>query len=254
MKRTLSKRLVSLVLAFVAPTLWADANPPVSIVITYKALPGQRIAFRDWVETEGAARFARWKADGVFSECLLLFGTFQTANPDLVVVLDFENFTDSARWREIARGAPGGLDAAAQKLAMVVSTDYSELIARGAAERRDPARGTWLIITYAYTTGAAYRDYVANYTVPQMKEWMSSGALASYTMHLSATPFNVPWESMLLLEYDGIEGLARRDEVKAAARVRLNASDPVFKSYSESKAEIRRDLAIYHADPIALPE
>jgi len=254
MKRPLTSRFLPLVLALVAPMMWADANPPVSIVITYKALPGLRTAFREWAETEGAARFARWKADRVFSEGLLLFGAFQTANPDLVVVLDFEKFTDSARWREIERSAPGGLDAAAQKMASVVSTDYSEAIARGPAARRNQRNGAWMIITYAYTTGAAYRDYVANYTVPQMKEWLSSGALASYTMHLNTTPFNVPWESMLLLEYDGIEGLARRDEVKAAARARLNATDPAFKSYSESKAEIRRDLAIFHADPIALPE
>lgn len=73
-------------------------NGPVSIVLTYKARPEARAEFRTWVETTGAARFAAWKKEGVIADAQLLFSTFASlANPDLVVVLDFARFTDTAR-------------------------------------------------------------------------------------------------------------------------------------------------------------
>ncbi|MBL9215034.1 MAG: hypothetical protein JNG83_06120 [Opitutaceae bacterium] len=233
---------------------FAGADDPVSLVLTYRARPEHRADFRSWVETEGAAQFAQWRREGVFRDCLLLFTTFATANPDLVVVLDFARLADSGRWREIERRRPGGLTPEALRYAAPESASYGEAIAHGAAQRRDPARAAYLVITYAYTVDSAtYRKYVAGYTVPQMEDWIASGALTAYALYLNHTPYNVPWESLLVLEYADLAGLARRDEIKAAARARLNAADPVFKSYADAKAEIRRDLAMFHADAIPLP-
>jgi hypothetical protein len=232
------------------------SNGPISIVLTYKARPETRAAFREWVETKGAARFATWKKDGVVADAQLLFSTFASAaNPDLVVVLDFARLTDSARWREIERRSPGGLTPEALALAHVESANYGEPLARGAASRRDPARAAYLVVTYAtHVSAAEYAKYVAGYTVPQMKEWMAAGPLTAYAMFYNTTSFNTPWDSMLILEYADLAAFARRDEIKWAARAKLNASDPVFKAYTDSKARIRDDRAMFHADAIPLPE
>lgn len=253
-------RLLTLLLAATAlvPALRsaeAAPNVPISIVLTYKARPETRVAFREWVETKGAARFAAWKKEGVIADVQLLFSTFASAaNPDLVVVLDFARFTDTARWREVERRSPGGLPPEALALAHVESANYGEPLARGAAPRRDPARAAYLVVTYAtHVPAAEYAKYVAGYTVPQMKEWMAMGPLTAYAMFYNTTPFNTPWDSMLIMEYADLAAFARRDEIKWAARAKLNASDPVFKSYTDSKARIRDDRAMFHADAILLP-
>jgi hypothetical protein len=252
-----------LLLVFAAATLVpalraaeaAPVNGPISVVLTYKARPETHAAFREWVETKGAARFAAWKQDGVFADAQLLFSTFASAaNPDLVVVLDFARFTDSARWREIERRSPGGLTPEALALAHVESANYGEPLARAAAPQRDPARAAYLVVTYAtHVSAADYAKYVRGYTVPQMKEWMAAGPLTAYAMFYNTTSFNTPWDSMLIMEYADLAAFARRDEIKWAARAKLNATDPVFKAYTDSKANIREDRAMFHADAIPLP-
>lgn len=249
-----------LVIALLSPDVarCADGatNGPVSIVLTYKARPDARVEFRTWVETAGAARFAAWKKEGVMSDVQLLFSTFPSlANPDLVVVLDFAHFTDTARWREIERRSPGGLTPEALRLATVESGNYGEPLARALAPKRDPAKAAYLVVMYAtHVSAAEYAKYVLGYTVPQMKEWMASGPLTGYTMLYNNTSFNTPWDSMLILEYADLAAFALRDEIKWAARAKLNATDKVFKSFSDSKASIRDDRAVFHADAIVVPQ
>ena len=228
---------------------------PVSLVLTYRARPETRAEFRAWLETKGAAQFAAWKKAGVFADAQLLFSTFPSAaNPDLVVVLDFARFTDSARWREVERRHPGGLTPEALRLAAVESGNYGEPLARAAAAQRDPARAAYLVVFYAtHVSAAEYAKYVAGYTVPQMKAWMEAGPLTAYAMLYNPTSFNTPWDSMLIMEYADLAAFTRRDEIKWAARAKLNATDPVFKAFSDSKAKVRDDRAVFHADAIPLP-
>lgn len=246
---------VLIFLALAGTALRATPDSPVSLVLTYKARPEVRADFRAWVETAGAARFAAWKAGGVFADAQLLFSTFpSSANPDLVVILDFPNLAASARWREIERRSPGGLTPEALRLAVVESGNYGEILSRAVAAKRDPARAAYLVVTYAtHVSAADYAKYVSGYTVPQMKEWMAAGPLTGYAMFYNNTSFNTPWDSLLVMEYADLAAFARRDEIKWAARAKLNASDPVFKAYTESKANIRDDRAMFHADAIVLP-
>lgn len=250
---------VLLLVLSIPAALWsaeAAVNGPVSIVLTYKARPESRVEFRTWVETTGAARFAAWKKEGVIADAQLLFSTFASlANPDLVVVLDFARFTDTARWREIERRSPGGLTPEALRLASVESGNYGEPLSRALAPKRDPAKATYLVVTYAtHVSAAEYTKYVLGYTVPQMKEWMAEGPLTGYSMFYNNTSFNTPWDSMLIMEYADLAAFTRRDEIKWAARAKLNATDKVFKSYTDSKASIRDDRAMFHADAILLPQ
>lgn len=236
------------------PATPADTDRPISLVLTYRARPEARAEFRAWLETKGAAQFSAWKKEGVFADAQLLFSTFPSAaNPDLVVVLDFARFTDSARWREIERRQPGGLTPEALRLASVESGNYGEQLSRAAAAKRDPARAVYLVVFYAtHVSAAEYAKYVSGYTVPQMKAWMEAGPLTGYLMLYNGTSQNTPWDSLLIMEYADLAAFTRRDEVKAAARTRLNATDPTFKAFSESKAKIRDDRAVFHADAIPL--
>jgi len=231
------------------------SDRPISLVLTYRARPETRAEFRAWLETKGAAQFAAWKKAGVVADAQLLFSTFPSAaNPDLVVVLDFARFTDSARWREIERRQPGGLTPEALRLATVESGNYGEPLSRAAAARSDPARAVYLIVFYAtHVAAAEYAKYVAGYTVPQMKAWMEAGPLSGYQMLYNTTSQNTPWDALLIMEYADLAAFTRRDEIKGAARAKLNATDPVFKAYSDSKAKIRDDRAVFHADAIPLP-
>lgn len=251
-------RLLGLALLSFAPAFSAEStvNGPVSLVLTYRARPEARAEFRAWAETKGAAQFAAWKAGGVIADAQLLFSTFPSvANPDLVVILDFAHFTDSARWREIERRAPGGLTPEALRLASVESGNYGEPLARATAAQRDPAKAAYLVVFYAtHVSAAEYARYVAGYTVPQMKEWMAAGPLTGYAMFYNNTSFNTPWDSMLVMEYADLAAFTRRDEIKWAARAKLNATDPGFKAYTDSKASIRDDKAVFHADAIPLPK
>lgn len=247
--------LLFLLVLGVARTAAAPDSPApsgVSLVLTYTAKPEQRVPFREWVETEGARRFEQWRQQGVFSSYRLLFNSFASAaNPDLVVVLDFPSFASSAAWREIERRSPGGLTADALRLASVESTCYGEPLSRRFAAGSDARKAAYMIITYnVLTTASKYKEYVLGYTAPQMNEWVKDGALTGYVMFMNQTPHNVPWDSMLVLEYADLAGMARREEIKVAARARLNASDPVFKKFTDSKNDIRTDRAMFYADAI----
>ncbi len=248
--------LAILLLSCIAPLATAAGDNPISVVLTYRARPESRAAFREWVATKGAAQFAAWKRDGVIADAQLLFSTFPSAaNPDLVVVLDFPRLTASARWREIERTSPGGLTPEALRLASVESGNYGEQMSRALAAKRDPSRAVYLVVFYAtHVSAAAYAKYVAGYTVPQMKAWMEMGPLTGYGMFYNPTSFNTPWDSMLIMEYADLAAFGRRDEIKWAARAKLNAADPVFKAFTDSKASIRDDRAVFHADAIVLPE
>ena len=229
-----------------------EPSAEISLILTYTAKPEQRIKFREWAETEGAARFEQWKQQGVCSGYQLLFNSFASAaNPDLVVVLDFPSFAASAAWREIEKRSPGGLTPDVLRLASVESTCYGEPVSRRFAAGRNPRKAAYMIITYnVLTTVAKYKEYVQGYTAPQMNEWIKDGALTGYVMFMNQTPHNVPWDSMLILEYSDLAGLARREEIKVAARAKLNASDPVFKKFTDAKNDIRTDRAMFYADAI----
>jgi len=231
------------------------ADEAVSLVLTYRARPEQRAAFRTWVETKGAAQFAAWKKAGVFRDAHLLFSALPSAaNPDLVVVLDFPRLADSAPWLEIERRSPGGLSPEALQLASADSGNFGEPLSLGSTARQGGADAIFLVIFYHVTASSTeYRKYVEGYTAPQMHAWLETGALASFAMYYNPTSYNTPWDSMLVLEYTNLASLARRDEIKFAARAKLSASNPAFKAFADAKTSVRTDRATFYAVAIPLP-
>lgn len=236
---------------FAAAGTGADA--PVSLVLYYQCPPARRAAFRAFLAGPGAGQFAAWKNAGVFAGDTLLFSALANRDAwDAAVILRFNHFTDLARWREIERAHPGGLSAAGLALGSPAGAWTAGVVARGAAAKRDPAQGVYLVIPYALEVDAAqYENYATGYIVPQMDGWMKAGVLSSYALYLNQNAGG-PWDALLVLEYNGLAGLARRDAVKAEVRAAL-AKDPAWRFISNDKSGIRRELAPVLADPLAPP-
>jgi hypothetical protein len=231
----------------------AVSDGPVSLVILYRAKPEKRIEFRSWLKNDGAARFAKWKKEGVFANHQVLFSTFgATSTFDAAIILDFAHYTDSARWKEVEKNFPGGLTDEALKLAAPESTSYSDALAHGVSANRDLSKSVYLMTFYEVVTDSPkYKKYAEGYVVPQMKGWLAEGALSGYSLYLNHNPLGKPWDAMLLLEYSDIAGVARRDDVKAKVRVQLAASDPVWLEWSKDKSAIRHEVTIVMADALA---
>jgi len=249
-------KILRLLFAFLAAAFAgraaAESNGPASLVLTYRAPPATRAAFRAWLETKGAAQFAAWKKDGVFAEAQILFGSFAaTSTLDAIIILDFAHYTDSARWKEVEKKFPGGLPAEALALAAPESASYADVISHGVAAKRDPAKAAYMIAFYEVLTDIPkYEKYAEGYTAPQMRGWIEAGALSGFTLLLNQTPLGKPWDALLVLEYTDIAGLARRDEVKAAVRAQLAKTDPAWVAWSKDKTGIRKELSLFIADAI----
>ena len=233
-----------------------EANGPVSIVITYRARPENRADFRQWLETEGGRQFAQWKKAGVVADCQILFSTFAaTVSIDAVVILDFPSYTESARWKEVEKKFPGGLNREALRLAAPEATFYAEPLLRGGKKGGDQAKSCYMLAIYDVAASSEkYRNYATGYIEPQMRSWVAAGALSSYRLMFNQAPLGVSWDAILFMEYRDIEALAHRDELKASARVKLAETDPVWLAWSKDKSDIRREKAVLIAEAIPLPE
>lgn len=245
---------VLLVLGFAGALRLAAVDSAVSLVLTYRAQPEHRVAFRAWWEGEGGRQFARWRAAGVFANARILFGSIAGNGPvDALVLIDFPRFSDLARWTAIEREFPGGLTADALKLAHPTSAHLAEPIA-GAATAAAPAGGVQLVAFYSVSIETArYRDYVRGYVEPQMRGWLEAGALKRYTLLANQAALHDPWDALLVLDYVDYPALARRDEVKRAVRERLAANDPAWAQWSRDKADVRRELSLFLTEAIPLP-
>lgn len=228
-----------------------EANGPTSLVITYKAKPESRAAFRAFMDKQGAAQFAQWKKDGVFQNSRLLFTPYAAASAfDMAVILDFAHFTDLARWKEIEKTMPGGLPAAALALGAPDSSSLADPFVHAQAPGVDPAKASYMVSFYQIvTTRERYQKYVEGYTVPQMKGWIDAGVLTGYSMYLNQG-VNPTWGALLVMEYKDIDALAQRESVKSGVRQKLGASDPVWKTWSNDKSGIRKEVSLNLADAI----
>src|SRR5258707_13621350 len=107
-----------------------------------------------------------------------------------------------------------------------------------------------MMIPYLTSVSAdEYADFVNRYIEPQLKGWLASGIMHSYAIHIDQNPTNVPWDSLLVFEYDGFRGVALRDVVKQAVRDRLK-DDPGYKHFSPIKRDIRKELQPPTSDAI----
>jgi len=233
-------------------------NGPASLIITYKSAPSKRAEFRAYMESKGAAQFARWRTDGVFRECRILFSSYVVnGGIDMAVILDFDTFAASGRWKEIERKCPGGIAPDGLALGVPDDTILAYPLDRAEAPRRDPTRSAFVLAPYQVTVDMAkYEAYARGYVVPQLKGWIADGALASYAVYIRQ-PYQNPegraWTSLLVLEYSDMSALARSNIVKDEVRKRL-AANPEWKAFSDNKQEMRKAQGFLFLDAIVAPD
>lgn len=226
---------------------------PTTLFLSYKCDPAKRAAFRSHMAGPGVAQFERWKKDGTYKDYLVLFSSYVNRRElDMLVRLDFERYVDTEKWKAIERTMPGGLSAEALALC---GPDYSylaDLSSDGASPTRDLARAVYLYITYHFEKGVGrveYKKYFEAYVKPQNDGWLAENVLSAWALYLNQHSAGAPWDALLLYEYAGSAGLARRENVKSGVRARL-AKDPAWKAVSDSKESYRIEDQVVVMDPI----
>jgi len=217
---------------------------PREILITYRAEPANRPAFRAYLQNTEAAQLDKLEREGVLRGYQILFNPFvQPRTWDAMTVLSFNRFADTRRWQEIERTSPGGLTAAGLKLAKPVGTYSADLGWEDAAPDGGPVKDrVFYVIPYTYAALDQYRKYIDGYVVPQVQGWIKAGVLSRYGIYMNRYPVGdpEPWDSLFIYEYRDLESFGRRDETTAQIRAQLR-TDPVWKQWSDIKSTIRTE-------------
>lgn len=245
MMRRIGRVVAVLLLAMLgssAATAQLNGDGPATLVIAYKTAPKDRATFRRYWETTGAQRFSQWRNQGYFADSRILYSVYAGAEYDALAIIDFRHYTDLARWQKIEQTSPGGLAPEGLRYGAPVYAGIGDLISHDTTKQA--ATPVYLVAFYDLSTDpAAYRNYVTGYVEPQMAGWMKAGAVARYDMYLNENTAGAPWQSMLVLDYNGLNGLARRERVKTDVRREL-AADPEWKKLSDNKTNVRTEKAV----------
>lgn len=235
----------------VASALQAQQDTPGSthLFITYRCSAANRPTFRQALQSDGIRRFEEWKRAGVISDYLLLFNQFVDANTwDAMVVLRFERYAQTARWREVEQESPGGLTQEMLKLATPETSYLADLVLSNGTQG-DHSKSIFVVIPYEYRSRGEYLNYIQTYGIPQFDGWIKEGVIANYGIYLNQHAPGKPWDVLLVFEYKGIEGLAKRDLIKTKVREEL-AGDPSWKLLSDSKQEFRTEHEVVMANAL----
>jgi hypothetical protein len=245
LKSTLMLLAACLPLAIAQPAhAQAEINGPTALITTYRALPGQRVKFRELMKTEGVAQFERWRREGVIANYQALFTTYAGDNvPDMFVVIRFNRFSDLARWQRIEERFPGGLPVDAQAVATVDSSATADIVKESSTALTTPESQFFVLEYDVLVDMPKYTSYVLGYAVPQFEAWEKTGALSSYASYINQNPAGAPWSSFILLEYKDLKSLAAREVIKNQARAELAATNPAWKKWSEDKTAMRTEKA-----------
>jgi hypothetical protein len=229
------------------------AEGPKGLVITYKVAPVARTTFRAAARRTLLPRLEALRAKGSLASYRVLANRYiDAATWDMMVVLDFKNAAELARWRTVEEAAPGGLSPDMLTLLQSAETAPGELLrARTAAPKAGDPKPVYLVIPYDYMVSTdEYLRYVDGYLLPQVDGWLDAGALSSYGVYLPRYAAGRNWASLLVLAYHGDAGLASRDRVTNEVRTRLTKTSPEWKAFSENKTNIRVERQPIVADEI----
>jgi hypothetical protein len=189
----------------------------------------------------GVARFEEWKKQAVLADYHILFNSYLDSETyDMFSVLTFKAYSDIARWREIEKESPGGLNR--DVLSLITSAVTYPLDAiRHNTSKDVPERGrsVYFIIPYDYLIPTDdYVTYLDAYVIPQVNGWIGENILAGYTIYLGRYPTSRPWSSLFVLEYRDADAFGKREATVAKIRERLK-SNPTWLAASETKHKVR---------------
>jgi hypothetical protein len=255
--RQVFETLISLALICISPlrALAADQDDPkqtgpVGLIIQYKCLPGQRVAFRQRLIATGLPRFAELQTSGILAEYHVLFSRYVDTNSwDALALLTFRDYTQAARWRRVEETTPAGLQPDTLTLTFSVETYPVDLMRRAMSDENLP-RPVYLVVPYTYSVAAtAYLQYVDTYVRPQFDGWMREGILAGYQIYLQRYTAARPWDTTIFLKYKDDDSFGQREKIVAKVRAQLQ-SNPVWKAASDSKQNLRVEKEAIIADEL----
>jgi hypothetical protein len=220
----------------------AETGGPLNILIAYRCEPANRPAFRAYLQHEALARLAKLKQQAILRSYQILFNSFVTPNTwDALMILRFTSYSDTQRWKDLERTAPGGLTATGLRLAKPVATYSADLPweEEGGADASD-RDSVFYVIPYEYSAADQYKKYVDGYVIPQVKGWLREGVLSGYRIYLNRYPVGPPWDSLFIYQYRDLEAFGRREETVDKVRKTL-VGDAAWKSWSDIKQSIRTE-------------
>lgn len=228
-----------------APPVPGTASPH-RIVIMYRCDPADRPAALAAMRSREAAQFENWKKEGAIGDYLLLFNSFCDENTwDMMAVLMFDSYVQTDKWRDVEERFPGGLSK--EVLAIMKPTQTYLAEARWSfGKALDKKRGLYMVIPYEHPDRGVYADFVNSVLVPQFEGWMREGALNNWTIMLTNHYPGKPWDVLLLLEYDGPDGLSRRETARQATADRLE-QDPGWRLLREISLQFRSEYEVVTA-------
>lgn len=251
LKTTVISVFILLGQAASADTIPVEGGPH-ELVIQYRANAADRPAFRKYLLAALAPRLAALKRMGVLAHYQILFNPFVTPRTwDSLTILSFTHYSDTARWKQIERTMPGGLDAAGLKLATPIDTAAADLSWQGnAADAGDGKDAVFYVIPYEYNVLDQYKKYMDGYLIPQVTGWIREGALADYHIYLNRDPVGPGWDSLFIYQYRNLDAFGRREEMTAKVRAPLR-NDPAWKNWSDIKSTIRTESENTIAEKLA---
>lgn len=222
-----------------------DDSGPLHLMITYRCDPGDRAAFRTYLEGPAAERLAALEKDGRVADHAFYFNWYVDEQTwDAMLMVRFDEWTDVEHWRAVEREFPGGLCATGHGLATPQVTSSADVVWESdpAAAGEDTGDSVHLLIPYVYLgLVSEYRDYVDGYVIPQLNGWVESGILRTYRVVLNRFPTGDRWKAYLMLEYRDVASFGRRKDVKYAVRERLEQI-PSWVEWARIKRTIRTEL------------
>jgi len=230
-----------------------EGGGPTHLVITYRATPDKRVAFRQYMLKTGVQQFEKYRKDGRMDSYKLLFNRYVDAdNWDLLALLNFKDYAQVTGWKDVEAEFPGGLTAEGLGLAAPRNTHSMDLVWHGSSPTPGvPGKTVFFVIPYDYypTTTPAYSKYVDEYVIPQVKGWVSEKVLANYGIYINRYGTSRAWKSLFILEYRDNPSFGAREATMDKVRATLQ-SNPVWKARSDSKATVRLEKETAVADEV----
>jgi hypothetical protein len=222
------------------------------LAIEYKVAPANRPALYQHMQSEGLDQLDRWKREGRLKDFKVLFGRYADAPVwDMLLLISFADVAQAGRWKEVERTHPGGLSPKALALVTSVESNPVDQWFEGGTSQ---ANGVYLVIPYDYLVATdKYVSYLEGYLLPQLKGWLANGALSHYNMFIGRYAVARHWSALLVLEYNGEDGMAARERVTREVRATLAGKDPVWTEWSKDKSNIRTTRQYMLADELRKP-
>lgn len=220
-----------------------------TLILEYKATPANRLSLYTYMHEEGLDQLEKWKREGKLKDFKVLFSRYVDNQAwDMMTVINFTDTAQAGRWKDIERLQPAGLPPKSLALVHSIDTNPADQWFEGG---KSTANGVYLVIPYDYLISTEqYVSYLQGYLLPQLSGWLNDGALSRYNVFLGRFAVSRNWSSLLILEYNGEEGIAARERTTQKVRASLAASNPAWLEWSKDKSKIRTARQYILADEL----